>query len=220
MPKPPRSLVWAWIGLVLLLALTLGMAFVPLGRANIVVALAVAGAKAVIVLLVFMELTRGHSLKLVFAGDARHQLKTAREFIEREFGRAPIGLWPSEGSVSDEALSIAAEVGFEWAATDVGLLPKNLFSARLSTWVQHKKAGRNDTFVRVLRALWARMDEGGQAEHDGGRERADGEGGSQDLRRSRRAAAGELADRPTALHRDLAQAPVGVGGPGIADDKE
>ncbi len=44
--------------------------------------------------------------------DARHQLQTAREFIEREFGRAPAGLWPSEGSVSDEALSIAAEVGF------------------------------------------------------------------------------------------------------------
>jgi cytochrome c oxidase subunit IV len=68
MPKPPRSLVWSWIGLVLLLALTLGMAFVPLGRANIAVALAVAAAKAIIVLLVFMELTRGHSLKLIFAG--------------------------------------------------------------------------------------------------------------------------------------------------------
>ena len=68
MPKPPRSLVWAWIGLVLLLALTLGMAFVPLGRANIAVALAVAVGKAIIVLLVFMELARGHSLKLIFAG--------------------------------------------------------------------------------------------------------------------------------------------------------
>jgi cytochrome c oxidase subunit IV len=68
MPKPPRSLVWSWIGLVLLLGLTLGMAFVPLGRANIAVALAVAAAKAIIVLLVFMELTRGHSLKLIFAG--------------------------------------------------------------------------------------------------------------------------------------------------------
>lgn len=68
MPKPPRSLVWAWIGLVLLLALTLGMAFVPLGSSNIVVALAIAAAKAAVVLLVFMELTRGHSLKLIFAG--------------------------------------------------------------------------------------------------------------------------------------------------------
>src|SRR5579863_8016003 len=58
--------------------------------------------------------------------DARHQLQTAREFIEREFGRAPVGLWPSEGSVSDEALSIAAETGFEWAASDNGVLAQTL----------------------------------------------------------------------------------------------
>ena len=68
MPKPPTSLVWSWIGLALLLALTLGMAFIPLGTGNIVAALAVAATKAIIVLLVFMELTRGHSLKLIFAG--------------------------------------------------------------------------------------------------------------------------------------------------------
>jgi alpha-amylase/alpha-mannosidase (GH57 family) len=61
-----------------------------------------------------------------YPDDARYQLKTARDFIQREFGRAPIGLWPSEGSVSDEALSIAAEVGFEWAATDNGVLAQTL----------------------------------------------------------------------------------------------
>src|ERR1700730_15132103 len=61
-----------------------------------------------------------------YPNDARYQLKTAREFIQREFGRAPIGLWPSEGSVSDEALAIAAEVGFEWAATDNGVLAQTL----------------------------------------------------------------------------------------------
>jgi alpha-amylase/alpha-mannosidase (GH57 family) len=54
--------------------------------------------------------------------DALHQLKTAREFTERTFGRAPAGLWPSEGSVSDEALSLAAQAGFEWAASDNGVL--------------------------------------------------------------------------------------------------
>ena len=61
-----------------------------------------------------------------YPDDARYQLKSAREFIQREFGRAPIGLWPSEGSVSDEALAIAAEVGFEWAATDNGVLAQTL----------------------------------------------------------------------------------------------
>src|SRR5205085_1894499 len=38
------------------------------------------------------------------------------------FGVAPVGLWPSEGSVSDEAFKLAAELGFEWSATDSGVL--------------------------------------------------------------------------------------------------
>ena len=58
--------------------------------------------------------------------DALHQLMTAREFIERTFGKAPVGLWPSEGSVSDEALSLAAEAGFEWAASDNGVLARTI----------------------------------------------------------------------------------------------
>ena len=71
-----------------------------------------------------------------YPGDARHQLKTAREYIEREFGQAPKGLWPSEGSVSDEALAIAAETGFQWAASDNGVLAQTL----------HKTAGPDLTY--------------------------------------------------------------------------
>ena len=71
-----------------------------------------------------------------YPDDVRHQLKTARDFILREFGRAPLGLWPSEGSVSDEALAIAAEVGFEWAATDNGVLAQTL----------HRTAGPDLTY--------------------------------------------------------------------------
>ncbi len=58
--------------------------------------------------------------------DARAQLQRARDYIEQTFGMAPVGLWPSEGSVSDEALSIAADVGFGWAATDNGVLERTL----------------------------------------------------------------------------------------------
>jgi len=58
--------------------------------------------------------------------DALHQLKTARAFMERQFGVAPVGLWPSEGSVSDEALSLAAEAGFQWAASDNGVLARTI----------------------------------------------------------------------------------------------
>ena len=58
--------------------------------------------------------------------DAREQLRRAREFHERVFGTKPAGLWPSEGSVSDQALTIAAEEGFQWFGTDEGVLGRTL----------------------------------------------------------------------------------------------
>jgi alpha-amylase/alpha-mannosidase (GH57 family) len=58
--------------------------------------------------------------------DARLQLRMARDYVQETFGVAPVGLWPSEGSVSDQALEIAASVGFEWAATDNGVLARTL----------------------------------------------------------------------------------------------
>jgi alpha-amylase/alpha-mannosidase (GH57 family) len=58
--------------------------------------------------------------------DARRQLAMAREYVQQNFGVAPVGLWPSEGSVSDEAFTIAVELGFEWAATDNGVLNRTL----------------------------------------------------------------------------------------------
>lgn len=54
--------------------------------------------------------------------DAREQLARAREYHSQTFGKMPEGLWPSEGSVSDEVLGIASEMGFRWFATDEGVL--------------------------------------------------------------------------------------------------
>jgi alpha-amylase/alpha-mannosidase (GH57 family) len=58
--------------------------------------------------------------------DAARQLGMARDFIEREFGQAPVGLWPSEGSVSDAAFRLAADTGFAWSATDSGVLDRTM----------------------------------------------------------------------------------------------
>jgi alpha-amylase/alpha-mannosidase (GH57 family) len=58
--------------------------------------------------------------------DAREQLRRAREYHERIFGVKPAGLWPSEGSVSDQTLAIAAEEGFRWFGTDEGVLGRTL----------------------------------------------------------------------------------------------
>jgi alpha-amylase/alpha-mannosidase (GH57 family) len=58
--------------------------------------------------------------------DAREQLMRARAYHERLFGAPPVGLWPSEGSVSNDALSIAAELGFRWFGSDEGVLGRTL----------------------------------------------------------------------------------------------
>src|ERR1039457_4964986 len=61
-----------------------------------------------------------------FPEDAHTQLEMARHYVEREFGVAPAGLWPSEGSVSDETFGIAAALGSRWAASDSGVLGRTL----------------------------------------------------------------------------------------------
>jgi alpha-amylase/alpha-mannosidase (GH57 family) len=58
--------------------------------------------------------------------DAREQLQRARDYHEKTFGVKPRGVWPSEGSVSDQALAIVAEEGFEWFGTDEGVLGRTL----------------------------------------------------------------------------------------------
>src|SRR5262252_8780448 len=58
--------------------------------------------------------------------DAREQLQLARQYHEKTFGVKPAGLWPSEGSVSHQALTIAAEEGFQWFGTDEGVLGRTL----------------------------------------------------------------------------------------------
>ena len=64
--------------------------------------------------------------QFVYPGDAEEQLRRAQLYMETKFGSRPAGMWPSEGSVSDEALQIAARLGFRWAASDDGVLGRTL----------------------------------------------------------------------------------------------
>ncbi|MFO0765267.1 MAG: hypothetical protein U0231_00425 [Nitrospiraceae bacterium] len=50
--------------------------------------------------------------------DAEAQIQRAVEYHTRTFGRAPAGLWPSEGSVCPEMFPILAKAGIRWLATD------------------------------------------------------------------------------------------------------
>ena len=58
--------------------------------------------------------------------DALEQLEQAATYYARLFGRRPTGLWPSEGSVSDAMVPLAAKAGFRWMATDELILAKTL----------------------------------------------------------------------------------------------
>jgi alpha-amylase/alpha-mannosidase (GH57 family) len=64
--------------------------------------------------------------QFAYPEDAEEQLLRARDFFASRFGKAPDGLWPSEGSVSDAALAAAARTGFRWAASDDEVLARTL----------------------------------------------------------------------------------------------
>ena len=58
--------------------------------------------------------------------DAKEQLRRGLDLHEKVFGVRPKGVWPSEGSVSEEVLTIAHELGVKWMATDEGVLGRSL----------------------------------------------------------------------------------------------
>jgi alpha-amylase/alpha-mannosidase (GH57 family) len=62
-------------------------------------------------------------------GDAHEHLQRARRRYLEIFNQAPHGTWPSEGSLSDDALDLIRELGFRWAASDEGVLYNSLCKA-------------------------------------------------------------------------------------------
>jgi len=58
--------------------------------------------------------------------DAREQLQRGLDLQQRVFGVRPVGVWPSEGSVSEEVLAIAQSLGVKWMATDEGVLGRSI----------------------------------------------------------------------------------------------
>src|SRR5271154_3936962 len=58
--------------------------------------------------------------------DAREQILRGLDLHQHIFGVRPKGMWPSEGSVSEEAIAIAHSLGIQWMATDEGVLGRSL----------------------------------------------------------------------------------------------
>ena len=57
--------------------------------------------------------------------DAREQVQRGLARAERDFGARPVGMWPSEGSVSPEVIEILGASGVLWCATDQGNLERS-----------------------------------------------------------------------------------------------
>ncbi|MEZ5570313.1 MAG: hypothetical protein R3E54_18590 [Halioglobus sp.] len=57
-------------------------------------------------------------------GEARAQwhIEQGLATFERAFGRRPVGIWPSEGGISEPALALFAENDFRWVASGGGVL--------------------------------------------------------------------------------------------------
>ncbi|MGM0380417.1 MAG: hypothetical protein ACQEP7_00345 [bacterium] len=64
--------------------------------------------------------------KIQWTDDARWHLDKARQAASRWFDLDQIGLWPSEGSLSEDFIKLVEEAGFKWAATDEALLRRRL----------------------------------------------------------------------------------------------
>jgi alpha-amylase/alpha-mannosidase (GH57 family) len=57
--------------------------------------------------------------------DAREQVRRGLARAERDFGVRPVGMWPSEGAVSPEAMQLLGAEGVRWCATDQGNLERS-----------------------------------------------------------------------------------------------
>ncbi|MFZ1947727.1 MAG: glucodextranase DOMON-like domain-containing protein [bacterium] len=74
--------------------------------------------------------------RFAYPEDARAQVEAACEAHRAVFGSRPRGMWPSEGSVSDAVVPIAAAAGLDWIASDEEVLAKSLGRSPLGA--EHK----------------------------------------------------------------------------------
>jgi alpha-amylase/alpha-mannosidase (GH57 family) len=81
--------------------------------------------------------------------DAEKQIRTGLDYFEKVFGQRPAGMWPSEGSVSDDVLKIASSAGIKWLATDEDILS-------ISIGKQLRDGSRNVTDPAALYRAYSR----------------------------------------------------------------
>ncbi|HRP02675.1 MAG TPA: glycoside hydrolase family 57 protein [Candidatus Kapabacteria bacterium] len=61
-----------------------------------------------------------------YPDDANLQVKQGLEYFKETFGHEPIGMWPSEGSISNETLELLIKNNIKWVASDENVLSNSL----------------------------------------------------------------------------------------------
>lgn len=62
----------------------------------------------------------------VYGQDGIAQVNLGVQLYQEHFGRPPRGMWPAEGSVAEEMVSMVARAGIQWMASDEGVLANSL----------------------------------------------------------------------------------------------
>ena len=66
------------------------------------------------------------SLPFIYGQDATAQVQLGVQFYEDHFGVPPRGMWPAEGSVAQQIVTMVSRAGLQWMASDEGVLAKSL----------------------------------------------------------------------------------------------
>lgn len=66
------------------------------------------------------------SQPFIYGQDATAQVELGVRFYTDHFGQPPRGMWPAEGSVAQEIVTMVSQNGIQWMATDEGVLANSL----------------------------------------------------------------------------------------------
>ena len=66
------------------------------------------------------------SKKFQYGEDAVSQIQLGVQLYQDHFGMSPRGMWPAEGSVAQEIVTMVSKAGIQWMASDEGVLANSL----------------------------------------------------------------------------------------------
>lgn len=70
-----------------------------------------------------------YDLNFNWKDDAELQVSKGLDYMEKTFDRKPDGIWPSEGSLSEDVIGILEKAGINWTATDEKIIERSLYKS-------------------------------------------------------------------------------------------